>query len=618
MAPDDSSARPDPVVLRIKLRYADVDTFTERFAPHVGRSGLFLPTRAVQPLGTEVKFELRLADDRPVLLGMGKVRMAKAPDPAQPKAAFGLSVELTRVTRESRELILELLARRRQLGLAETDLPQAADIDAAKLARAATPVPPEPVAEAAPEPVVEAVPEVSSPSVAPLAPEPKRRPRTNVSELIAQASSGPVAMALPGLEDDVDVGAAILRARSITNGDFDRELESLFDQAFDQSAAPLSEISVEAASVELARQLGGVAVQSSQRWAVPPAVTNEAPEQAAPEEAAPEEAAPEEAAPEEAEPLEAAPVVAEAAPVEPDAADEGVIERDDEDRAHLARSESHAELHHLSESDYEEGEHTAVGAQPGESGTFDEAPPDDTLLAMHLSAEAATEPAGGRFHSAAVHRAPTVDASALDDTVTPSLDEIEEVQEFEILSEADLDDPDLLAVQGEAARDDHQAQPAEGRHWASFADFAARLELDEEDSDLYPRAPSPDPRMLDSRPLSVNRALASLEEGDEHGHFDPIDFDGRHAPFALEHAFDASDSDPEGEPDLDAETHARNDLETALEALDVDLDDLSLPHAPDGSPRPIPLRPRELSGRRRAARTGDEVDDGVEIDFEDD
>jgi len=55
-ADDPSAARPPPVVLRIKLRYDDVDAMVQRFAPNVGKSGLFLPTRSLQPVGTEIKF----------------------------------------------------------------------------------------------------------------------------------------------------------------------------------------------------------------------------------------------------------------------------------------------------------------------------------------------------------------------------------------------------------------------------------------------------------------------------------------------------------------------------------------------------------------------------------
>ncbi|MCX5748407.1 MAG: hypothetical protein NT062_38630, partial [Proteobacteria bacterium] len=120
-------ARP-PIVLRIKLRYEDVDVLVQRFAPNVGKAGLFLPTKALHPIGTELKFELRLANDTPVIVGLGRVMVVREPDPANPKAVFGMGVELMRVTKESRDLILRMLERRRQLGLAEVGLPSPDEI----------------------------------------------------------------------------------------------------------------------------------------------------------------------------------------------------------------------------------------------------------------------------------------------------------------------------------------------------------------------------------------------------------------------------------------------------------------------------------------------------------
>src|SRR5262245_41324460 len=115
MAPEDNSGgRPaGPVVLRIKLRYDDLDAMVQRFASNVGKSGLFLPTKSTQPIGTEVKFELRLANDTPVLVGMGRVKHVRNPDPDNPRAAFGMGLELMRVSREGREVILRMLERRR-------------------------------------------------------------------------------------------------------------------------------------------------------------------------------------------------------------------------------------------------------------------------------------------------------------------------------------------------------------------------------------------------------------------------------------------------------------------------------------------------------------------------
>ena len=305
MAPDEPrGARPGPVVLRIKLRYDDVEAMIQRFAPNVGKTGLFLPTKSLQPLGAEIKFELRLATDQPVLVGLGRVKAVREPDPDNPKATFGMAVELTRVTRESRDLILKMLERRKQLGLPETGLPMPADIDAARrsdfidtgikdYASGAIPQP-VPAADSAPstsEPLLTSPRRASGPiAVAkvavlePLPPEPPRKKRVPVADLIASAS-GPIATATTsdGLDEDVDVAAVLARARALAGSDLDGELEALRDSA----AAPI-EIGIEAASAELARQLGGAAVRRdrSAGWAPPPPTASDARDVVAPESAA--------------------------------------------------------------------------------------------------------------------------------------------------------------------------------------------------------------------------------------------------------------------------------------------------------------------------------------------
>jgi hypothetical protein len=312
--PSDGGAKPvGPVALRIKLRYDDVDAMVSRFASNVGRSGLFLPTRSMHPVGTEVKFELRIANDAAVLVGLGKVKAAKPPDPANTRAAFGLAIELMRVTREGREIIIRMLERRRELGLPEVAIPMPEDVEAAKrldvdtqpgvpqqsplvesapvvakpVAHDTQPAMPEPVPPVRPTPQPEPLLTSPRPASGPvatarrnsermmapvLAAEPVRAKRPKLAELVAKAAelSGPVAAIDLGDELDVDVGKALARARALAGGDMDVELEALRES----SAAPIA-VDVEAASAELARQLGGKAISRkdrSARWAPPPPI----------------------------------------------------------------------------------------------------------------------------------------------------------------------------------------------------------------------------------------------------------------------------------------------------------------------------------------------------------
>ncbi|HEY5950540.1 MAG TPA: hypothetical protein VIV40_33845, partial [Kofleriaceae bacterium] len=347
MARDDNSgARPaGPVVLRIKLRYDDLDAMVQKFASNVGKSGLFLPTKSIQPIGTEVKFELRLANDTPVLVGLGRVKFVKHPDPNIPKAAFGMAIELMRVSREGREVIIRMLERRRAMGLPEVAIPIPEDLEAARRAEVDT----QPRAEtsgvvrdamaqlAQHESTRGSAPLLTSPRpgsgpiaivrdsasgrvpVPMLTPEKSRPRRPQVHELIDKATelSSRMLVAVPELDMHVDLDSVLTRARALAGGDLDVELSALREAA----AAP-NEISVEAASAELARQLGGQPIskrERSARWAPPPAIELRSAVPAGPEFAAKTRAETE------ASPSATIAAVVEAAVAEPklDAADSG-------------------------------------------------------------------------------------------------------------------------------------------------------------------------------------------------------------------------------------------------------------------------------------------------------
>ncbi|HEY5921013.1 MAG TPA: hypothetical protein VIV11_05050, partial [Kofleriaceae bacterium] len=294
MAPDDNSgARPaGPVVLRIKLRYDDVEAMVQRFAPNVGKSGLFLPTKSVQPVGTEVKFELRLANDVPVLVGMGRVKHVRHPDPDNPRAAFGMAIELMRVSREGREVIIRMLERRRAMGLPDAAIPIPEDLETARRAEVETQprrdegavireaLPAIPSASAAlltsarpgSGPIAVARENSGRVQVPVLAPERSRPRRPHVQELIEKAAelSARIVLPTPELDMHVDLDRVLSRARALAGGDLDVELATLREAA----ATPF-EINVEAASAELARQLGGKPIakrDKSARWEAPPPV----------------------------------------------------------------------------------------------------------------------------------------------------------------------------------------------------------------------------------------------------------------------------------------------------------------------------------------------------------
>ncbi|MBL0219257.1 MAG: hypothetical protein IPQ07_35980 [Myxococcales bacterium] len=817
MAADEPSGpRPAPVVLRIKLRYDDVESMVQRFAPNVGKSGLFLPTKSLQPVGAEVKFELRIADDTPVLVGLGRVKAAKAPDPAAPRAAFGMAIELMRVTRESREVILRMLERRKQLSLPEVGIPMPADIDAARRAEvvdtqvkhsttAAVPAPVQNLDSGPSEALLTAPRRQSGPIaiaklnvVEALSPEPARRKRPAVHEVI-ESASGPIVSVVsgPGLDDDIDVGKVIARARALAGGDLDAELEALREVA----AAPL-EISIEAASAELARQLGGKAINKkdrSARWATPPVTVAVPAAEPAPVIAKQADPAPEPAPEPAREPMIAkqaepapelepvapaletqidaplpAPTFSGALPTFVDDEDSGPVHTapqtpadiitdpatplidDDVDPAAFEAREHSArevepdqiadEIHQLGEDDYEEVEHTMIGAMPEAPGfehqaafvTEPGAAADlERSLDAHL-AEAEAEAEADDLGISGAYALPEAPAQApaqapmlLQAEIVPDepgteaaneephdqadheVEDLEEIDEFEILAEADADDADLLASHGEAdvsggqriAEPEAEAEPqieapVEPEPRPSIADFVSRLDLSDEfeaapdpgldpdldrDLDAEPAPPRGyaqgrhdasfselDARLgeLDAREMSAGHALAAFEDDGPTGNPDDLDadsqytiagvlppadvtFDAPHTGYEGGRAYAPADESYPGFParsfdesDVEeSQVPARRgrrpaspqpqaqpqpqpgddgyDLETALEALDVDLDDLSVPHE-RLEPRPSQRAPSQRISQRAPSQAKGKLperattDGGVLIQFEDD
>ena len=98
-----------PAIVRVRLRFTDVDTFVERFAPNVTRGGLFLATRNLRAVGEIVAFEILLADGTVVLAGDGKVSWTRAPDPSQPTKPFGMGLQFVALRPASRAVLLRLL-----------------------------------------------------------------------------------------------------------------------------------------------------------------------------------------------------------------------------------------------------------------------------------------------------------------------------------------------------------------------------------------------------------------------------------------------------------------------------------------------------------------------------
>jgi uncharacterized protein (TIGR02266 family) len=246
-ANDKRAERRVPVALRIRLRYSDVDQFISKFAINISRGGMFLSSRNPKPIGTHLQFEMRLADDSPVIEGTGEVRWIREYDRHQPNQPHGMGIRFYELKPDSLVILERIIEHRRSVGEPDTD-----SIPVPRASEGGAP---------APVPAVASV--VSQPVMPP--PDIPRDPVPDV-EAAAPAESG-----LPAGVDDAMARARRLADRLVASaGDLERELAALLEPV----EVPLA-TSVDEASRDLAQRLGGQPViRGKPGAAAPPRTSN--------------------------------------------------------------------------------------------------------------------------------------------------------------------------------------------------------------------------------------------------------------------------------------------------------------------------------------------------------
>jgi len=109
--------RKDPraKVLSMTVRYksATLDEFIEHHSHDVSRGGMFIKTPQPFPPGTLLKFEVRIAEDRKVMQGVGRVVWKRDLNSADAERPGGMGVKFIKLDDDSRRLIDQLLSTRR-------------------------------------------------------------------------------------------------------------------------------------------------------------------------------------------------------------------------------------------------------------------------------------------------------------------------------------------------------------------------------------------------------------------------------------------------------------------------------------------------------------------------
>lgn len=122
------------VSIKIRLKYQDLRTFQQRFAPFIGHHGMFLPMRQLKAVNTLLRFEIFLADGARIFHGEGTVVSTY---PANQYTTPGIGIRFTSLDKPSQQLlkrIKQLNTPQSELvpkldpapiGLLETDTPEA-------------------------------------------------------------------------------------------------------------------------------------------------------------------------------------------------------------------------------------------------------------------------------------------------------------------------------------------------------------------------------------------------------------------------------------------------------------------------------------------------------------
>ena len=123
------------VSLNVRYKSATVDEFIENHSHDVSKGGIFVKTPTPFPPGTLLKFEIRLAGDKSVISGVGRVVWKREPTAAAQDKPAGMGVKFIKIDDASRAVIDRLVASKADAGSAYTSDPAALE-DEAKTASA--------------------------------------------------------------------------------------------------------------------------------------------------------------------------------------------------------------------------------------------------------------------------------------------------------------------------------------------------------------------------------------------------------------------------------------------------------------------------------------------------
>jgi uncharacterized protein (TIGR02266 family) len=118
------------VSLNVRYKSATVDEFIENHSHDVSKGGLFVKTPTPFPPGTLLKFEIRLAGDKSVISGVGRVVWKREPTSAGAEKPAGMGVKFIKIDDASRAIIDRLITQKADAGSAYTSEEPMEDVPA--------------------------------------------------------------------------------------------------------------------------------------------------------------------------------------------------------------------------------------------------------------------------------------------------------------------------------------------------------------------------------------------------------------------------------------------------------------------------------------------------------
>ncbi|MCL2825508.1 MAG: TIGR02266 family protein, partial [Polyangiaceae bacterium] len=103
----DTRKDPRAKVLTMTVRYksASIDDFIEHHSHDVSRGGIFIKTPSPFPAGTLLKFEIKIAEDKAIIGGVGRVVWKREPPQSSDARPAGMGVKFLKIDEASRKLI---------------------------------------------------------------------------------------------------------------------------------------------------------------------------------------------------------------------------------------------------------------------------------------------------------------------------------------------------------------------------------------------------------------------------------------------------------------------------------------------------------------------------------